>query len=37
MLGKCEKVTIDKDNTIIVNGSGKKSDIQGRVSKIKGK
>ena len=24
MLGKCEKVTIDKDNTIIVNGSGKK-------------
>ena len=36
MLGKCEKVTIDKDNTIIVNGSGKKSDIQGRVKQIKG-
>jgi len=35
MLGKCEKVTIDKDNTIIVNGSGKKSDIQSRVKQIK--
>tara|TARA_B100001057_G_scaffold458140_1_gene507096 strand:- start:15319 stop:16962 length:1644 start_codon:yes stop_codon:yes gene_type:complete len=35
MLGKCEKVTIDKDNTIIVNGSGEKSDIQSRVKQIK--
>tara|TARA_B100000900_G_scaffold283109_1_gene242439 strand:- start:1464 stop:3107 length:1644 start_codon:yes stop_codon:yes gene_type:complete len=35
MLGKCEKVTIDKDNTIIVNGSGKKSNIQSRVKQIK--
>ena len=35
MLGKCEKVTIDKDNTIIVNGSGKKTDIQNRVKQIK--
>ena len=35
MLGKCEKVTIDKDNTIIVNGSGKKSEIQSRVKQIK--
>ena len=36
MLGKCEKVTIDKDKIIVVNGSGKKSDIQGRVKQIKG-
>ena len=35
MLGKCEKVTIDKDNSIIVNGAGKKIDIQNRVKQIK--
>ncbi len=35
MLGKCEKVTIDKDNTTIVGGSGKKSDITARVNQIK--
>ncbi len=35
MLGKCEKVTIDKDNSIIVNGSGKKANIQNRVNQIK--
>jgi len=35
MLGKCEKVTIDKDNSIIVNGAGKKSDIQQRIKQIK--
>ena len=35
MLGKCEKVTIDKDNSIIVNGAGKKLDIQNRVKQIK--
>ena len=34
-LGKAEKITIDKDNTTIVNGAGKKNDIQGRVSQIK--
>jgi len=34
-LGKAEKVSIDKDNTTIVNGSGKKDDITGRVSQIK--
>ncbi|MCU0419691.1 MAG: chaperonin GroEL [Cyclobacteriaceae bacterium] len=34
-LGRAEKVNIDKDNTTIVNGAGKKSDIQGRVSQIK--
>jgi len=34
-LGKAEKVTIDKDNTTIVGGSGKKADIVARVNQIK--
>lgn len=34
-LGTCEKVTIDKDNTTIVNGSGAKADIEARVQQIK--
>ncbi|QHT71412.1 chaperonin GroEL [Rhodocytophaga rosea] len=34
-LGTAEKITIDKDNTTIINGSGKKEDIQARVSQIK--
>lgn len=34
-LGKAEKVTIDKDNTTIVGGAGKKADITGRVNQIK--
>ncbi len=35
MLGKAEKINIDKDNTTIVNGAGKKADITGRVNQIK--
>jgi len=35
MLGKAEKVTIDKDNTIIVNGGGEKKNIEARVKQIK--
>jgi chaperonin GroEL len=35
MLGKAEKITIDKDNTTIVNGAGKKADIAARVNAIK--
>jgi len=34
-LGTAEKVNIDKDNTVIVNGNGKKEDIQARVNQIK--
>jgi chaperonin GroEL len=34
-LGKAEKITVDKDNTTIVNGSGKKADITARVNQIK--
>ncbi len=35
MLGTAETVTIDKDNTTIVNGAGKKADITARVGQIK--
>ena len=35
MLGSAERVTIDKDNTTIVNGSGDKKEIQARVGQIK--
>ncbi len=35
MLGRAKKVMIDKENTTIVGGSGKKADIQGRISQIK--
>ena len=34
-LGSCKKVKADKDNSTIVNGSGKKSDIEARCSSIK--
>ena len=34
MLGTCEKVTIDKDNTVIVNGNGEKKNITDRVNEI---
>ncbi|MBN2486374.1 MAG: chaperonin GroEL [Bacteroidales bacterium] len=35
MLGKCEKVVIDKENTTIVNGAGDKKNIDARVAQIK--
>ena len=35
MLGSAERVTIDKDNTTIVNGSGNKKEIEARVGQIK--
>jgi len=35
MLGEAEKITIDKENTIIVNGSGEKDQISARVNQIK--
>jgi chaperonin GroEL len=35
MLGRAKKVMIDKENTTIVNGAGKKSDIEGRINQIK--
>ncbi len=33
-LGRCKKIKIDKDNTVIIEGAGKKADIQGRVGLI---
>jgi chaperonin GroEL len=35
MLGRAKKVTIDKENTTIVNGAGKKKDIEDRIAQIK--
>ena len=35
MLGKAKKVMIDKENTTIVNGAGKKKDIEDRIAQIK--
>jgi chaperonin GroEL len=34
-LGQCEKIVIDKDNTIVVNGIGEKVQIEGRINEIK--
>ena len=34
-LGRADKINIDKDNTTIVNGAGKKSEITGRINQIK--
>ena len=35
MLGRAKKVMIDKENTTIVNGAGKKKDIEDRIAQIK--
>ncbi|WP_432284115.1 chaperonin GroEL [Aminobacter sp. BA135] len=35
MLGRAKKVSISKENTTIVDGAGKKAEIQGRVAQIK--
>ena len=35
MLGKAKTVKVDKDNTTIIDGAGKKNDIQARVAQIK--
>ncbi|ODS31770.1 MAG: chaperonin GroEL [Candidatus Scalindua rubra] len=34
-LGTAKRITIDKDNTTIIEGAGKKTDIQGRISQIR--
>ena len=34
-LGRCKRVTIDKDNTTIVEGAGRKEDIEGRIKQIR--
>src|SRR5437016_12571575 len=35
MLGRAKKVMIEKENTTIVSGNGKKADIQARIAQIK--
>ncbi|MDX8480757.1 chaperonin GroEL [Mesorhizobium sp. VK24D] len=35
MLGRARRVTVEKENTTIVDGAGRKEDIQGRVAQIK--
>ncbi|HUJ99020.1 MAG TPA: chaperonin GroEL, partial [Stellaceae bacterium] len=35
MLGKAKKVRVEKENTTVIDGSGKKNDIQGRVAQIR--
>ena len=35
MLGRCKRVRIDKENTTIIDGAGKKKDIEGRIGQIK--
>ena len=35
-LGNCEKITVDKDNTTLVNGKGIDSDIKARINQLKG-
>ncbi|HON05647.1 MAG TPA: chaperonin GroEL [bacterium] len=35
MLGRAKRVIVDKENTTIVEGAGKKSDIEGRINQIK--
>jgi len=35
-LGQAKKITIDKDNTTLVEGKGKPGDVQGRVKEIRG-
>jgi chaperonin GroEL len=35
MLGKAKKVRIEKENTTVIDGAGKRKDIQGRIAQIK--
>jgi chaperonin GroEL len=35
MLGKAKKVRVEKENTTVIDGAGKKADIQGRIGQIK--
>jgi chaperonin GroEL len=34
-LGRCKRIVVDKDNTTIVDGAGKKAEIEGRISTIR--
>src|SRR3989475_5814495 len=34
-LGRCKRAVVDKDNTTIIDGAGKKADIEGRIKQIR--
>jgi chaperonin GroEL len=34
-LGRCKRVVVDKDNTTLIEGAGKKADIQGRIKQLR--
>ena len=34
-MGRCKRITIDKDNTTLIDGAGKKADIEGRIKQIR--
>jgi chaperonin GroEL len=34
-LGRCKRIVVDKDNTTLVDGAGKRADIQGRIRELK--
>ncbi|HLY39215.1 MAG TPA: chaperonin GroEL, partial [Candidatus Binatia bacterium] len=34
-LGRCKRIVVDKDNTTLVDGAGKKGDIEGRIKQIR--
>src|SRR5881397_2581357 len=34
-LGRCKRVVVDKDNTTLIDGAGKKGDIEGRIKQIR--
>jgi chaperonin GroEL len=34
-LGRCKRAVVDKDNTTLIDGAGKKSDIEGRIKQIR--
>src|SRR5437667_238816 len=34
-LGRCKRIVVDKDNTTLVDGAGKKTDIEGRIKQIR--
>src|SRR5215468_2619260 len=34
-MGRCKRITVDKDNTTLIDGAGKKADIEGRIKQIR--
>jgi chaperonin GroEL len=34
-LGRCKRIVVDKDNTTVIDGNGKKADIEGRIKQIR--